>query len=147
MEDKQTVIIADQNRNVVRAARKILEETGVTVSGVDNGVDILVQLSIARPLAVLVDRHCPELDGLEICALLRSRSEYRELPVVLMCEALSPFDRLKADALGISGILEKPFGRKEVLVHLPLKQASEADSEADLDDEQQVCEEGAVNEA
>lgn len=110
----KVVLMVDSNRHILRAADKLFQRLGLRLVVAASCVDVLVQLMHERPLLILMDQHSPELDALEVCALLRQHPRFADLPLVMMHEELTRFDELKAEALGVSALLAKPFGRADL---------------------------------
>jgi len=57
----------------------------------------------------------PELDGYEICAMLRNSSAFRETPIIMLTGKDGFIDRVKAHMVGATDYLTKPFGEVELL--------------------------------
>jgi CheY-like chemotaxis protein len=62
----------------------MLEREGWTVSEAENGRVALERLAGAMPDAIVLDLMMPEMDGFEFVAELRSRREWRNLPVLVV---------------------------------------------------------------
>jgi twitching motility two-component system response regulator PilG len=71
-----------------------------------------------KPDLILCDIAMPELDGYEICAMLRRSSLFRQTPIVMLTGKDGFIDRLKARMVGATDYLTKPFGQGELLMVL-----------------------------
>ena len=69
------------------------------------------------PVAVLLDLEMPRMNGLEVCKYLRSQSETRDLPVIMITSRASDKYRLMAEEAGVTRLLGKPFS-EDLLVTL-----------------------------
>jgi twitching motility two-component system response regulator PilG len=58
----------------------------------------------------------PELDGYEICAMLRKSTAFRQTPIVMLTGKDGFIDRVKARMVGATDYLTKPFGESELLM-------------------------------
>jgi twitching motility two-component system response regulator PilG len=58
----------------------------------------------------------PELDGYEICAMLRNSTAFRQIPIVMLTGMEGFIDRVKARIVGATHYLTKPFGESELLM-------------------------------
>ena len=58
----------------------------------------------------------PELDGYEICAMLRSSIAFRQTPIIMLTGKDGFIDRVKARIVGATDYLTKPFGESELLM-------------------------------
>jgi twitching motility two-component system response regulator PilG len=58
----------------------------------------------------------PELDGYELCAMLRKSTAFRQTPIVMLTGRDGFIDRVKARMVGATDYLTKPFGESELLM-------------------------------
>jgi two-component system alkaline phosphatase synthesis response regulator PhoP len=73
------------------------------------------------PDLILLDLMLPKLDGVEICALLRSNEATRHIPIIVIT-ASSDFElQLQALHLGADDLLQKPFRPRELLARISTK--------------------------
>lgn len=79
------------------------------------------------PDLILLDVHMPQMDGYEVCRLLKSTEETREIPVVFITVNDSEGERVRGFEAGAEDYVVKPFYREELLVrvkaHLALHKA------------------------
>lgn len=72
---------------------------------------------------VLVDAGMPQLDGYQICALIRKHLPHHDMPVILLTGEGSPFDPARGEQAGTHLFLAKPFDRERlveaVAAHVP----------------------------
>jgi CheY-like chemotaxis protein len=68
-----------------------------------------------RPDIVLLDLHLPDMSGEEVIRRLAARSETRDVPIVVMTGGADErrFEALLA--LGVRGVLEKPYASRELV--------------------------------
>jgi two-component system, chemotaxis family, response regulator PixG len=82
-----------------------------------------MQIVRSKPDLLLLDIGMPNLDGYELCALLRRHPRFKHIPIVMVTGNTGFFDRAKAKLAGASGYLTKPFSQAELLKivfkHLP----------------------------
>ena len=60
----------------------------------------------------------PELDGYEICSILRSSTLFREVPIVLVTEKENFIECLQAKIIGATDYLTVPFGNNDLVMML-----------------------------
>jgi twitching motility two-component system response regulator PilG len=58
----------------------------------------------------------PELDGYEVCAMLRKSTAFRQVPIVMLTGKDGFIDRVRARMIGATDYLTKPFGENELLM-------------------------------
>ncbi|MEM9162734.1 MAG: response regulator, partial [Cyanobacteria bacterium P01_F01_bin.4] len=68
-----------------------------------------------RPDLILCDIAMPELEGYELCAMVRQSALFREIPIVMLTGKGDFIDRVKARMAGATDYLTKPFGEYELL--------------------------------
>lgn len=62
-----------------------------------------------RPGLVLLDRHLPDGDGLEIAREIKADAATADVPVLLVSASVLPVDRVAAEAAGCDGFIDKPL--------------------------------------
>ncbi len=110
------ILVIDDDSDVRRAVRKILETEGHEVLEAGNGKEGLRLFSESRCDAVITDLYMPEKEGLETIRELRK--SYPDPKILLITGAVpgSVFDlREQAQMLGAKRALSKPFSPEELL--------------------------------
>jgi putative two-component system response regulator len=86
----------------------------------DNGLDAVRAAIRYRPAAVMLDVMMPDMDGLEVCRLIR-KSIKGASPIIVMVSAKAmPSEQLAGLNAGANGYLTKPFDETELLATLQL---------------------------
>jgi two-component system, chemotaxis family, response regulator PixG len=123
-----TIACIDDSPTVLQAIKNFLEDTGVSVVMINDPVKALMQIIRCKPDLILLDVGMPNLDGYELCSLLRKNSNFKQIPIVMVTGNTGFIDRAKAKLVGATGYLTKPFTRSElnkmVFKHLPVKEAN-----------------------
>jgi len=92
----------------------ILNQEGYAATSIGNPLKALGLLFQLQPDLILCDITMPELDGYELCAMLRQASAFRQVPIVMLTSKEAFLDRVKARMVGASDYLTKPFGPAEL---------------------------------
>jgi signal transduction histidine kinase/DNA-binding response OmpR family regulator len=80
-----SVLLVDDDETMRRVTRVALEHDGWRVSGeAENGRLALARLDETRPDVIVLDLMMPEMDGFEFLAEMRSRAEWRDIPVLIV---------------------------------------------------------------
>lgn len=108
-------MVIDDSKTIRRTAATLLEHTGCTVVTAEDGFDALARIVRERPDLIFIDVMMPRLDGYETCSIIRSNSEYSEIPIVMLSSKSSFCDRARGDVVGANAYLTKPFSRDELL--------------------------------
>ena len=103
---KKRIMIAEDDDDILLTLSVILENAGYEVETSKTGRFIL-ECRYAPPDLFILDKRVPDIDGLDVCRMLRSMPEYRKTPVIII--SASPKFGSKALAAGANDFLEKPF--------------------------------------
>lgn len=113
--DRETVLVVDDDREIVGAIAAALEKEGCRVLRAYNGMEA-VELALDPSLRlILMDVMMPRLDGLS--AVLRIR-ERRNLPIILLSAKSEESDKVLGLSMGADDYLTKPFGVQELIARV-----------------------------
>jgi len=112
---KETILVVDDERNIVELARMYLEAEGYRVVTAADGREALAQVRAARPALVVLDLMLPELDGWEVCRRLRAESD---LPIIMLTARSDDVDKIVGLELGADDYLTKPFNPRELVARV-----------------------------
>lgn len=110
-----TIACIDDSLTVLQAIRSFLDDKMFTVLMIDNPVKALMQIIRSKPDLILLDVSMPNLDGYELCSLLRKHPSFKHTPVVMVTGNTGLIDRAKAKIVGASGYLTKPFTQSDLV--------------------------------
>jgi two-component system response regulator MprA len=106
------VLVVDDDRGLRDALRRALTLAGYEVGVIDTGAGALAEIAAAEPDAVVLDIGLPDIDGLEVCRLLRR--EGNRLPVLMLTARDSVADRIDGLDAGADDYLVKPVDVDEL---------------------------------
>jgi signal transduction histidine kinase/DNA-binding response OmpR family regulator len=110
-------LLVDDDEVVRRSVRQALEPIGWTVVEAENGQVAVDTLSAGLPDVIILDLMMPKMDGFEFMDELRGRSDWREIPVVVItAKDLTEEDRNRLNG-GVERIIQKS-NRDEMLRQL-----------------------------
>ena len=109
------VLCVEDSAVNARLVERILEAQGDAVVAAGSGQDACRLAVERRPDIVLLDLHLPDMSGEEVIRRLAARSETRDVPIVVMTGGADErrFEALLA--LGVRGVLEKPYASRELV--------------------------------
>lgn len=110
------VICIDDDIAVGKTVEYILEEQGYEAMAIVNPLKALSLVFQLKPDLILCDITMPELDGYEICAMLRRSTAFRQTPIIMLTGLDGFINRVKARMVGASDYLTKPFVESELLM-------------------------------
>jgi CheY-like chemotaxis protein len=110
------VLLVDDDDTMRRGMRKALEQDGWQVSEAENGRIALARLTQARPDIIMLDLMMPEMDGFEFLVEMRSRTEWRDIPVlVVTAKDLSAEERSRLNG-DVESVLQKGASELDALL-------------------------------
>jgi twitching motility two-component system response regulator PilG len=109
------IVCVDDSATVRQAVEHILAGQGYEATSIGNPLKAVGLLFQLQPNLILCDITMPELDGYELCAMLRHSSAFRQTPIVMLTGKDGFLDRVKARMVGATDYLTKPFGPGELL--------------------------------
>lgn len=102
----RTILVVEDDQDILFLVRMLLEEEGYTVLTAANGQEGLLAVQRAMPDLVLLDMKMPVMNGWEFAAAIHAR--FVDIPpIVVMTAAESA--RQRAAEIGANGWLGKPF--------------------------------------
>src|SRR3954471_24317521 len=110
-----TVLVADDEKNIVQLARMYLQAEGFTVETAANGRETLEKVRQARPDLLVLDLMMPEIEGWEVCRRLRKESD---LPIIMLTARSDDVDKIVGLELGADDYLTKPFKPRELVARV-----------------------------
>jgi twitching motility two-component system response regulator PilG len=94
----------------------MLTQHGYEVAGLADPIEALSQMFKIAPNLILCDITMPNLDGYEVCAMLRQSTVFRQTPIIMLTGKDGFIDRVKARMVGATDYLAKPFGEEELVM-------------------------------
>ena len=110
-----TILVADDEKNIVQLARMYLQAEGFTVETAGNGKETLERVKQAKPDLLVLDLMMPEIDGWEGCRRLRKESD---LPIIMRTARGDDGDKIVGLELGADDYMTKPFNARELVARV-----------------------------
>ncbi len=110
-----TIACIDDSPTILQAIKSFLDDASFTVIMINDPIKALMQIMRNKPDIILLDVGMPNLDGYELCSLLRRHANFKNTPIIMVTGNTGFIDRAKAKLVGASGYLTKPFTQSELL--------------------------------
>jgi twitching motility two-component system response regulator PilG len=110
------IVCIDDGVTVREIVEQILGQHGYEATSIGNPLKALSLVFQLKPDLILCDIAMPELDGYEICAMLRKSTAFRQIPIIMLTGKDGFIDRVRAKMVGATDYLTKPFGEGELLM-------------------------------
>ena len=113
MEKKQ-IFVVDDEMHICELIQYNLKKSGFEVVTFERGEDLLQKIKEVLRDMVLLDLMLPGMDGLDVCRLLRSREDTKQLPIIMLTAKGEEFDRVLGLEIGADDYISKPFSIREL---------------------------------
>jgi len=113
-----SVLLVDDEDQLRRVMRDLLEREGYTVYEAADGVAALDETDRRAPDIIVLDLNLPGLDGYEVLARLRNRAATRQIPVVVLTAKGDEENEVRVFELGADDFLSKPFRARALAARL-----------------------------
>lgn len=138
-----TVLVVEDEQALALLLKYNLEKEGYTVLIEDRGNKVLSVIEKNMPQLILLDWMLPELSGVEICKLIRSKPDIKQIPIIMLTAKGQEEDKIKGLNAGADDYVTKPFSIPELMARVkanmrrapeivPLKMLSYEDIQIDV---------------
>ena len=112
---KRTIMVVDDNPDLVDILRIMLESKGFNVRCAYSGKDLFAGLEEQKPDLILLDIMMPEMDGLEVLTRIKGNPDTVSIPVIMLTALDRYEDRLRGYKLGADHYISKPFTKAQLM--------------------------------
>lgn len=116
--DQPTVLVVEDEAAQREVLRYNLEAEGFRVASAGNGEEALVMLDEESPDVVVLDWMLPNLSGIEVCRQIKTRSETRGVPVIMLSARSEEIDRIRGLETGADDYVVKPYSLRELMARV-----------------------------
>lgn len=106
---EKRVLIVDDSESIREAVGFTLENAAYTVERAVDGLDALEKLKASAFQLIITDLHMPNMDGIALIKEIRSREEYKFLPILFLTTESQAAKKDEARTAGATGWVVKPF--------------------------------------
>ena len=111
----ETVLVVDDEHNIIELARMYLEQDGFAVIAASDGRTALERAFTDSPGLIVLDLMLPELDGWEVCKQVRARSD---VPIIMLTARDDDIDKIVGLELGADDYMTKPVNPRELVARV-----------------------------
>jgi DNA-binding response OmpR family regulator len=115
---RETVLVVDDDRDILDLARLVLEDGGYQVLAAPSGQEALDQAAQSLPDLILLDVNMPGMDGWQVLKILKVDERTQEIPVALFTIKSQVRDRVLGLQGGACDYIAKPFAQDELLARV-----------------------------
>lgn len=112
------ILIAEDEQPVSELLQYNLSREGYETGIAKDGEEALVMLKERAPDLLLLDWMLPKVTGIEVCRQARSRTETRNLPIIMLTARTEEADRIRGLDTGADDYITKPFSTTELMARI-----------------------------
>jgi two-component system, OmpR family, alkaline phosphatase synthesis response regulator PhoP len=112
---KPRILIVEDEQDVAGLIKHAIERNGDAEAEIVGSGDSALKAVSERPPDLLVlDLNLPVLDGVEVCRILRSRTDTKRLPIIILTARATEDERVTGLEIGADDYITKPFSLREL---------------------------------
>lgn len=112
----QTILVVDDEMQIVRVVREYLKQAGFRVATAYDGEEALYAARQSRPDLVVLDLNLPKMDGLAFTRKIRA--EQPNVAIIMLTARVEETDRIVGLELGADDYVTKPFSPRELVARV-----------------------------
>lgn len=113
-----TVMVVEDEEALALLLKYNLQKEGYDVVIESRGNRVLSQVEKICPSVILLDWMLPELSGVEICKLIRSKPDIKNIPIIMLTAKGQEEDKIKGLSAGADDYVTKPFSVPELMARV-----------------------------
>lgn len=113
--DKKEILIVEDSPMQAAVLKSLLENQKYHVLVAYNGKEAFALLEKHNPVIVISDIVMPEMDGYQLCRLIKDNENMKDIPVILLTALSDPQDVLKGLVCGADNFITKPYNEKYLI--------------------------------
>jgi len=112
------VLVVEDDPDIGQLVAHYLEKAGFSAELLANGRDALAAIGSRPPDVLILDLMLPQVDGLEICRVVRSTASTAAIPIIMLTARAEESDRIVGLEIGADDYLGKPFSSNELVARV-----------------------------
>ncbi|HUG09580.1 MAG TPA: response regulator [Opitutaceae bacterium] len=128
---KPRILVVDDEADTFEVLAFKLREAGFDPVQAADGKAALAKARSERPALIVLDLMLPEIDGLDVCRLLRRDPATASIPIIMLTAKAAETDRIVGLEIGADDYVTKPFSPRELVLRVK-KLLSRARGTADM---------------
>ena len=131
---KHLIMVIEDEEAIGIMLKYNLEKEGFDVAVQSRGSKAIADVEKLHPSVILLDWMLPEISGVEICKLIRSKPDIKDIPIIMLTAKGEEEDKVKGLSAGADDYVTKPFSIPELIARVKsqLRHAPEPIDEQDL---------------
>ncbi len=115
---KPKILVVDDEPDALEVLGFKLKEAGYLPIFAKDGARAIIAARVDRPALIVLDLMLPEVDGLEVCKILRRDLATSMIPIIMLTAKAAEMDRVIGLELGADDYVTKPFSPRELVLRI-----------------------------
>jgi two-component system phosphate regulon response regulator PhoB len=116
--NKETILIIEDEEDIAGLIAHHMEGAGFKVMVAYKGASAFREMEKALPDLIILDLMLPDMDGTEICRILKQKETTRGIPIIMVTAKAEEVDRIVGLELGADDYVVKPFSTRELTLRV-----------------------------
>ena len=112
------ILLIEDEKNILELVKYNLEKEGFRVLTASKGTTGLEIALKEKPKLLILDLMLPEMNGLEICKILKQNPKTKSLPIIMLTAKGTESDKVLGLELGADDYITKPFSPRELVARI-----------------------------
>jgi DNA-binding response OmpR family regulator len=112
------ILIVEDDPDIADLVAHYLDKAGFITERVTSGREALTAIATKPPDLLVLDLMLPQVDGLEVCRMVRSEKKTAAIPIIMLTARAEESERIVGLELGADDYLAKPFSPNELVARV-----------------------------
>jgi DNA-binding response OmpR family regulator len=112
------ILVVDDEPDALELVEFNLKGAGFEVATAEDGESALKKARSLAPALIILDVMLPEIDGMEVCKMLRKDAATSNIPIIMLTAKAAEIDRVLGLELGADDYVTKPFSPRELVLRV-----------------------------
>jgi two-component system alkaline phosphatase synthesis response regulator PhoP len=112
------ILVVDDETYIVELVKFNLEKEGFQVVVAYDGLKALEMIKLEKPDLILLDIMLPNIDGLQVCRILKQDPNYNTIPIIMLTAKGKDIDTVLGLEMGADDYIKKPFSPREMVARV-----------------------------
>lgn len=115
---KRKIFVVDDEPDILELLQININKAGYEVSTFEDSVSLLNTLKTGLPDLIVLDIMLPEIDGFEVCRIIRNSKLWKDIPILMLTARDDVMDKVLGLEFGADDYMVKPFSPRELLARI-----------------------------
>jgi two-component system alkaline phosphatase synthesis response regulator PhoP len=109
------ILFVEDEEDIAETGKLLLSAKGYTVDVATDGLTAVEKVYEDRPDLVILDISIPEMDGYQVCRVIKGDPEYCNIPIIMLTARTLQSDRFRGKETGADEYITKPYDPKQLV--------------------------------